>query len=56
MNILTILASVIIVVFSYIYIFKWRNRNKVKKRDFDFSGNKHRFMDISDHIVDHCTV
>lgn len=56
MNILTILATIVVLAFSYIYVFRWRKANKVKKREFDFTGNSHRFIDIGENIVDHCAV
>jgi diacylglycerol kinase (ATP) len=56
MNILSILATLVLLVFGYFYFFKLKHGFKVKKRQFDMSGKTHKFVDIGEQCIDHCAI
>lgn len=56
MYLLAIVTTTILVVFTYLYFYKLPASFTVKKRRLDITGKTHRFVDITDHLVDHCAV
>ena len=56
MYVLAIVTTLILLIFCYLYFFRLPSGFTVKKRRLDITGKTHRFVDVGDHMVDHCSV
>jgi hypothetical protein len=56
MYILALVTTTILLIFTYLYIYRRPSSFTVRKRRLDLGAQAHKFVDIGDHMIDHCGV